>query len=237
MRALRPTPSLARRALPALVVFSTTLAAAGLAPHVHAHGGNTLMEGSKSGVTFRVQTAPSTTPNGAPAIDLSTILGGPGTGEATVDYWVRPAGRKAAFKVQTQRDAGGTYHSEIPTSDRGDANRWDLSAIVTVAGGTRLRVTNAPEDPPGPDPTDPGTTPSPEDAPSSEGPTTPTLTEGPSTPADPLRATPPGDGAKVDDISGKEDGPPGWAFPSLLVLTVIGLAILAVKRRRPPMGD
>ncbi len=210
-----------------------------ITPAAHAHGGNTVLDGVKSGVTIRVQSSPAQTPSGGPAIDLSTLLNGSGTGKATVDYWVRPSGRKA-FKVKTDRDDGGTFHAEISTADRGDAATWALSAIVTLGDGKRLRVTNASSNPPGPDPAATGTSESKPETTSKPAPTTPTLTEGnpdaqrlPTSPA----TTPAAAGEPIEDISGESDGPPGWVFPSLLVLTVIGLGLRAVMRRKPPQND
>lgn len=236
MRALRPTiPSALLRVVAAVAVL---LVAGTGAPAAQAHGGSTVVEGSKSGVTILVQSAASQTKSGGPAVDLSTLLNGPGTGKATVDYWIRPTGKKA-FKVETERDAGGTYHVDISTAERGEAADWDVSAIVTLGDGERLRVTNAPDDAPGPDVSKPASAPDSNAADASDAPTEPTLTEGNPPPSTPTASTPAAadDATPIDDVSGEKDGPPAWAFPSLLVLTVIGLAILAVKRRGPQIRE
>lgn len=220
-----PDPSSSRRParLAGLAALLVTLSAPTAA---QAHGGATVVEGSSKGVTVLVQRAEGMTASGNPAADLSTILGGPGTTKATVTYWVRPPATGKTFKVETERDEGGTYHAEIATADRGDAEDWDLSAVVVLGDGERLRVTTDSDDPPGPDPQAAATP-----APEVEAPTSPTLTEGNPPTATPQAATTPDDAAPVEDISGKKDGPPSWAFPSLLVLTIIGFAILAVRRK------
>lgn len=209
-------------------------------PAAQGHGGTTVAEGGKDGVTIVVQGVASQTGSGGPAVDLSTIVGGPGSGKgASVDYWVRPAEGKKAFKVETTRDEGGTFHADVSTANRGTWSDWAVSAIVNLNNDKRLRVANVSGDAiPGPAPTRPAAEQPADEGSggSGEGPTTPTLSEGPSTPAEaPASGETTADdgGVAIDDVSGEDNGPPGWAFPSLLVLTVIGLAILAVKRRRP----
>ncbi|MDO9352472.1 MAG: hypothetical protein Q7T55_02185 [Solirubrobacteraceae bacterium] len=216
------SPPPRRSARPAALL--ALLLATAMPTAAHAHGGATVVDGSSKGVTILVQRAPAQTPSGGAAVDLSTILGGPGTTEATVDYWIRPASGKT-FKIETERDEGGTFHADISTANRGDAESWDVSAIVTTGDGERLRVTTSSDDPPGPDPKA-AATPGQEEAP-----TSPTLTEG-NPPTTTPEAVTEDDAAPVEDISGKSDGPPSWAFPSLLVLTIIGFAILAVRRRK-----
>jgi hypothetical protein len=117
-----------------------------------AHGGTTLAEGGTDGVTVLLQAAETTTPTGKPAVDLSTVLNGPGTGpKATVTLWIRPSGGKT-FKVTTDRDAQGVAHQDVATAGRGSWRDWDVSAVVALSSGERLRVSNAEANPPGPEP-------------------------------------------------------------------------------------
>lgn len=212
------------------------LAAMALPNSVAAHGGSTLAEGQKNGVTVLVQGSETTTPGGKPATDLATTLAGPGSGAgSTVVYYVRPEGGKS-FRVRTDRDASGVHHADVAVAGRGDWRAWDVSAIVTLNGGKRLRVTNAASNPPGPDPAQSSRPKADaQDAPEASTP------ESASTPQAPGASTPGGDatassadqdGAGLDDISGEQDSAPSWVLPSLVGLVVVGLGGLLVARRR-----
>ncbi len=214
-------------------------AATALPAPAAAHGGSTLAEGQKDGVTVLVQGSAATTAGGQPATDLATTLAGPGSGEgSTVVYYVRPDGGKS-IRVATQRDESGVHHADVATAGRGDWRAWDVSAIVTLSGGKRLRVTNAESNPPGPDPAQASRPePAPQDGAASSTPeaTTPAAasTPGATTPAEQSEAA-------VDDISGEDESAPGWMLPSLAGLVIVGLgALLVVRRRRgddEPEGD
>lgn len=199
-----------------------------------AHGGATVAEGGRNGVTILVQAAEATTATGKPAVDLSTVLEGKGTGDgAKVTYWIRPASGDT-FRVVPENDETGVRHADVAVGSRGPWRDWDVSAVVTLTDGSRLRVTNAPDDAPGPDPS----TPRPEDERDDAEAAPPAGTTTAATPdAAPPAAQSAGarddDAAPVADISGEEDGAPAWAIPSAVVvaLVLIGGALL-VRRRR-----
>lgn len=224
----------------AAVVVAATLAALGAAGSAAAHGGATLAEGGADGVRILLQGTDTTTSSGAAAVDLSTVVRGPGTDGATVTYWIRPAGGET-FRKTTTRDDSGVAHTDVPTADRGDWRSWDVSAVVQLDDGTRLRVSNAEANPPGPDPaaTAGGGAKGPDEG-SGEGTTTETTptettpetatTE--TTPAEtaPTTATD-DDSAPVSDVTGESDGTPGWVIPSLIAVVVIALAWVVFFRR------
>jgi hypothetical protein len=134
------------------VAIPVALAALAGASSAAAHGGTTLAEGGTDGVTVLLQAAETTTGSGKEAVDLSTVLNGPGTGpKATVTLWIRPSGGKT-FKVTTDRDEEGTAHQDVATAGRGSWRDWDVSAVVALSTGKRLRVSNAEANPPGPEP-------------------------------------------------------------------------------------
>ncbi|WP_022929914.1 hypothetical protein [Patulibacter americanus] len=134
------------------VAIPVALASLAGASGAAAHGGTTLAEGGTGGVTVLLQAAETTTQTGKPAVDLSTVLNGPGTGsKATVTLWIRPSGGKT-FKVTTDRDAQGVAHQDVATAGRGSWRDWDVSAVVALSSGKRLRVSNAEANPPGPEP-------------------------------------------------------------------------------------
>lgn len=190
-----------------------------------AHGGATIAEGQRSGVTVRVQGSPSTTPGGKPAVDLATTLAGPGSGQGSrVAYYVRPDGGKT-FRVNTERDEGGVHHAAVATDGRGTWSDWDVSAIVLLNDGTRLRVTNASGNAPGPDPAASKPKPSTPEPSSTPAPTTPTAS--PQNEPVPTTATE----EPVEDISGESDGAPAWVLPSGAVIIVLGLLAMAWTRR------
>jgi hypothetical protein len=135
-----------------VVAIPVALASLAGASGAAAHGGTTLAEGGTDGVTVLLQAAETTTQTGKPAVDLSTVLNGPGTGpKATVTLWIRPSGGKT-FKVTTDRDAQGVAHQDVATAGRGSWRDWDVSAVVALSSGKRLRVSNAEANPPGPEP-------------------------------------------------------------------------------------
>lgn len=180
-----------------------------------AHGGTTVAEGRSGGVTVVVQGSDADTRGGRSAVDLATTLTGPRTGPSVaVVYHVRAAGQPSV-RVATERDESGVLHAEIATAGRGDWRQWDVSAIVTLAGGKRLRVANTPVTPPGPDPARAGGR--------NATATTPTARHEQGE----LAAEQP-----VDDISGEEEPAPRWALPSLGGLVAAGLFGLAITRRR-----
>jgi hypothetical protein len=134
------------------VAIPVALASLAGASSAAAHGGTTLAEGGTGGVTVLLQAAETTTQTGKPAVDLSTVLNGPGTGpKATVTLWIRPSGGKT-FKVTTDRDDQGVAHQDVATAGRGSWRDWDVSAVVALSSGKRLRVSNAEANPPGPEP-------------------------------------------------------------------------------------
>lgn len=185
-----------------------------------AHGGTTLAEGTAKGVTVLLQGSDA----GAGAVDLATTLNGPGTGPAAkVVLYVRPAGGRS-IRVRTESDASTIRHAEISTAGRGDWRDWDVSAIVTLADGKRLRVASTSENPPGPDPARPPQEKSAETTP----PTTAATTPEASTPE-------PADQTPVEDISGQDGAAPAWALPSvggLIAVSFIGLVIARRRRER-----
>lgn len=134
------------------VAIPVALASLATASGAAAHGGTTLAEGGTGGVTVLLQAAEATTASGKPAVDLSTVLNGPGTGpKATVTLWIRPSGGKT-FKVTTDRDEQGVAHQDVAVAGRGSWRDWDVSAVVALSSGKRLRVSNAEANPPGPEP-------------------------------------------------------------------------------------
>lgn len=182
-----------------------------------AHGGTTIAEGRSDGVTVVIQGSDSSTQAARPAVDLATTLDGPGTGpSAQVVYYVRPAGKRSV-RVEAERDESGVRHAEISTASRGDWRNWDVSAIVTLAGGERLRVASTSDNPPGPDPARPPAPKATETTPS---------TSGANDPAPPVAQS------AVDDITGQQEAAPAWALPSLGALIAVGLIGLAIVRRR-----
>lgn len=220
-RTLTPTAALTATLLSALAV----LPAAALA-----HGGTTIADGERGGVIVRVQGSPSTTAGGNPAVDLATTVAGPGSGPGShVTYYVRPEGG-STVRVNTERDEGGVHHADVSTAGRGDWNAWDVSAIVMLSDGKRLRVTNASSNAPGPDPA--------ATKPKSSTPT-PTTPDPVSPSADALNTTPqttPID-EDVDDISGESDGAPAWVLPSGAAIIVLGLLAMAWTRRSRTTDD
>ncbi|WP_210494096.1 hypothetical protein [Patulibacter sp. SYSU D01012] len=196
-----------------------------------AHGGATVAEGGRNGVTILVQAAEATTPAGKPAVDLSTVLEGKGTGDgAKVTYWIRPASGDT-FRVVPENDETGVRHADVAIGSRGPWRDWDVSAVVTLTDGSRLRVTNAPDDAPGPDPSAPRPQDERDDA-EAAPPAGTTTAASPAPAADSADARD-DDAAPVSDISGEEDGAPSWAIPSVIVVAVllVGGALL-VRRRR-----
>ncbi len=239
------------RILAAAVV--AIVAAIGATAAASAHGGATLAEGGADGVRILLQGTDSTTSGGAPAVDLSTVVRGSGTSDATVTFWVRPAGQET-FRVRTTRDEAGVSHADVPTADRGSWRDWDVSAVVQLNDGTRLRVSNAEANPPGPDPAaTPGGGAKGPDEGSGEGTSTttePTLTA--TTPTETTETAPTetattettpsttttqdDDAAPVSDVTGEDEGTPGWVIPSLIALVVIALAWAVFFRRSRPIG-
>lgn len=239
---------------PLLVAGAIGLTALVGAAPAGAHGGTTLAQGGADGVSILAQAAETTTPAGREAVDLSTTIEGPGTGDgATVTYWIRPAGGET-FRARAIRDDAGIAHTDVPTAGRGDWRSWDVSAVVDLSTGKRLRVSNAESNPPGPDPAAtpgggatgadedeaPATTT--EDAPASGGTAPDTATgDAPATTAD---ATPETGGADADssdtgaiasaieDVSGDDGGTPGWVVPSGIVVLAAAVALVLVVQRR-----
>lgn len=215
------------------VLAATVLGALAVSPSTgFAHGGTTVAEGQKSGVIVRVQGSASTTKGGQTAVDLATTVAGPGSGPGSrVSYYVRPEGGKT-FRVNTERDEGGVHHADVAVAGRGDWNDWDVSAIVLLSDGKRLRVTNASGNAPGPDPA----------AAAKPKPSTPTSPDPVQTsptarPQDePVPTTAAADGG-VDDISGESDGAPAWVLPSIAAIIVLGLLAMAWTRRRHRTDD
>lgn len=233
-------------------VLAWTFVALGSAATAAAHGGATLAEGGADGVRILLQATDSTTAGGAPAVDLSTVVRGPGTSDAEVTFWVRPAGQDT-FRVRTTRDDAGVSHADVPTADRGSWRDWDVSAVVRLNDGTRLRVSNAEANPPGPDPAaTPGGGASGPDPDSDEGAATTETTPAETTPAETAATVPAAtteaqttpstateaepDDAPVADVTGEDEGTPGWVIPSLIAVVLIALA-WAVFFRRPKHGE
>lgn len=236
---------------PLLVLAVSGLAALGAAAPAGAHGGTKIAEGGTGGVTILTQAEETTTAAGKDAVDLSTILQGPGTGDAaTVVYYVRPKGGET-FRATTTRDAAGIAHTDITTAGRGEWREWDVSAVVDLSTGKRLRVSNAEANPPGPDPAstpgggatgadddETGTTAA--ESPSSGGtaPGTATDSAAPATttgdaPATDTTADGTGDqSATITDVSGEDDGTPGWVIPSGIVIVAAAIAFVLVQQRR-----
>lgn len=225
--------------------------ALGIAGPAAAHGGATLAEGGADGVRILLQGTDATTSSGAAAVDLSTVVRGSGTDDAAVTFWIRPAGGET-FRVKATGDEAGVSHADVATADRGDWRKWDVSAVVQLTDGTRLRVSNAEANPPGPDPASTAgggaTGPDPD---SGEGTTTTaetTPTETATTETAPAETTTAetetattatetdDDAAPVSDVTGESDGTPGWVIPSLIALVVIAL-VWVVFFRRPKHGE
>ncbi|MFA4929508.1 MAG: hypothetical protein WC558_13400 [Patulibacter sp.] len=239
------------------VVLVSVFAATATVTSASAHGGATLAEGGSNGVQILLQGTDSTTSGGQPAVDLSTVVRGSGTDDAVVTFWVRPAGGET-FRVATERDEAGVSHADVATADRGSWREWDVSAVVRLNDGTRLRVSNAEANPPGPDPAStPGGGATGPDPDSDEGTSTATTpTESATTPAQTATTetapaetatteTAPSsttatesddDAAPVSDVTGESDGAPGWVIPSLIGVVLVGLA-WAVFFRRPKRGE
>lgn len=210
--------ALLRPLLPTAAAVALLLAVG--VPTAGAHGGITVAEGERGGTRIVVQGAEAHSERG-PAVDLSTVLDGPGTGpRSRVVYWVRTtAGR--TFRVRTDRDASGTHHAEVLVAGRGAWQDWDVSAMVTLSTGRTLRVTSAKGDPPGPKPAPTTTT----------GTTGETATAG-GTDVGPEAATTPSTGdVAVEDVSDDGDGPPGWAIPSIAVVVIAALGFALLRRR------
>lgn len=234
----------------AAATVAAALVALGTAGSAAAHGGATLAEGGADGVRILLQGTDATTSSGAPAVDLSTVVRGPGTDDAVVTLWVRPAGGET-FRVETTRDDSGVSHADVATADRGDWRQWDVSSVVRLDDGTRLRVSNAEANPPGPDPAStPGGGATGPDPDSGEGTTTQPPTETAPTetaPAETETAAPTetattettpttapaedDDAAPVSDVTGEDEGTPGWVVPSLIAVVVIALAWAVFFRR------
>lgn len=210
------------QALGTLLALPLCLLAAIAPATASAHGGLTLAEGQSHGVTVIVQGSDATSASGEAEVDLATTLAGPGTGpSAKVVYYVRPAGRERSFRIDPDRDESGVRHAEIPTAGRGNWRRWDVSAIVTLAGGKRLRVASTKTNPPGP-------APAPSPKPTSLG-KRPSAATSPA--AEDERTAVAGEPA-VEDISGQDQAAPRWALPSLVGVGLVGLAGLAIVRQR-----
>lgn len=210
------------QALGTLLALPLCLLAAIAPATASAHGGLTLAEGQSHGVTVIVQGSDATSASGEAEVDLATTLAGPGTGpSAKVVYYVRPAGRERSFRVDPDRDESGVRHAEISTAGRGNWRRWDVSAIVTLAGGKRLRVASTETNPPGPAPTKRPRATSPDGQ--SSAATDPARED--------HRAAVDGEAA-VEDISGEAQAAPAWDLPSLVGVGIAALAGLAIVRRR-----
>lgn len=226
-------------------VAVASLVALGAAGSAIAHGGATLAEGGADGVRILLQGTDTTTSGGAAAVDLSTVVRGSGTDDAVVTFWIRPAGDET-FRVKTTRDESGVSHADVTTADRGDWRTWDVSAVVQLGDGTRLRVSNAEANPPGPDPAStPGGGAQGPDEDGAEDTTTETTPGAVATATAPTETTPTetapstatdDDAAPVSDVTGESDGAPGWVIPSLVAVVVIALA-WAVFFRRPRSGE
>lgn len=246
-----------------LVGLATAAAALGAAAPSGAHGGTEIAQGGSDGVRILVNASETTTPAGRQAVDLATTLRGPGTGDgATVTYDVRPSGGDT-FRATTTRDEAGIAHTDVPTAGRGEWRDWDVSAVVSLSTGDRLRVSNAEANPPGPEPaatpgggatgaapdettageppssggTDPGTA---DDVPTTgtAAATTDAAPAAGSTTGGAASGTAAGDDGAIEDVSGEDDeGAPTWAIVSVPVILVLaGAAILAGRRRRAADG-
>ncbi|WP_036725299.1 hypothetical protein [Patulibacter minatonensis] len=236
---------------PLLVVLASGGLALGTASSASAHGGTKIAEGGTGGVTILTQAEETQTASGGEAVDISTTLEGPGTGKsATVVYYIRPKGGKT-FRKTTTRDEAGIAHTDVPTADRGDWRSWDVSAVVDLSTGKRLRVSNAEANPPGPEPASTpggGATGADDDEPGTTTATTPSsggTSPDPGTDAAPATTTDGGsadDGGTVtaetvEDVSGKSDGTPGWVVPSGIVIVLAAVALAVVQQRRRTKDD
>jgi len=239
---------------PLLVLALTGVAALGATAPAGAHGGAKLAEGGGDGVKILVNASETTTPAGREAIDISTTIEGRGTGDgATVTYWIRPAGGDT-FRATTTRDDAGIAHTDVPTANRGNWRDWDVSAVVRLSTGDRLRVSNAEANPPGPDPAatagggatgaddeESGTATGDQPASGGTAPGTATGTTTGETPAT-TEATPPAEGddaptasageGEIVDVSGEEDGAPWWAIASIPLILIVAIGLIIVGRRR-----
>lgn len=238
---------------PLLVALLSGTLVLGTAAQAVAHGGAKVAEGGAGGVSILVNGAETTTASGGAAVDLSTTLQGPGTGDgATVTYWIRPAGGDT-FRKTTTRDDAGIAHTDVPTADRGDWRDWDVSAVVRLSTGKRLRVSNAEANPPGPDPAatagggasgadddEAGTT-TEDDSPRG-GATPETATEAaPTSTGDAPASTggttaTPDDGA-IEDVSGEEGSDaPSVAIIAVPIVLILAVWAIVIGRRRAAAG-
>lgn len=234
---------------PLLVALLSASVVLGTAGQAAAHGGAKVAEGGSGGVSILVNGAETTTASGGAAVDLSTTLQGPGTGDdATVTYWIRPAGGDT-FRKTTTRDDAGIAHTDVPTADRGDWRDWDVSAIVRLSDGKRLRVSNAEANPPGPDPASTaggGATGADDEADTTTGdePSTGGATgdEPATTDAAPAaRGDEPtageGDG-QIEDVSGEEGSDaPSVAIIAVPVVLILAVWAIVIGRRRAAAKD
>jgi hypothetical protein len=234
---------------PLLVLAAAAVAALGAAAPAGAHGGTTIAKGGADGVSILTQ-AEVNSETGTEALDMSTTIEGPGTGKgATVTYWIRPSGGKT-FRATTTRDPAGIASANVRLSGRGDWRSWDVSAVVDLSTGKRLRVSNAEANPPGPDPAATaggGATGADDDesatttgaAPASGGTAPDTATAAdPATTTDGATATDDGATASpIEDVSGDDGGTPGWVVPSAIVVLAAAVALVLVVQRRRRAAD
>ncbi|MGE4425640.1 MAG: hypothetical protein AB7G37_04205 [Solirubrobacteraceae bacterium] len=210
-------PALRARVLPLLV--GSLLVGPPLTASAGAHGGTTLATGRAGDARIVVQGADLA--DGSGGVDLSAVLTGPGSGpQSRVTFWVRPVAGKE-FRARATRDEGGTHHVDVARGSRGAWREWEVSAIVRLAGGRTVRVSTDRRDPPGPDPAATPTATTTTTAPAPDA----TTTEAPT-------ATTAPDDAPVDVTDEGDDGAPGWAIPSLVVLVVLAGGVLVLRRRR-----
>lgn len=237
---------------PLLVGLLTTATTLGTATSAGAHGGTEIAEGGSGGVRIVVNASETTTPAGDAAVDLATTLSGPGTGDgAYVTYWIRPAGGTTFRGPTTTRDDAGVAHVDVPTEGRGAWREWDVSAVVRLNTGKRLRVSNAEANPPGPEPAatagggasgaddgEAGT--STDDEPTSGG-TAPgdaapaTTDAAPAATTEAAPATTTGtDAAVIEDVSGEDDagGVPPWTIISIPIILALAIWAIVVGNRR-----
>jgi hypothetical protein len=236
---------------PLLVGLVTAATALGTATTAGAHGGTEIAEGGSGGVRIVVNASETTTPAGDAAVDLATTLSGPGTGDgAYVTYWIRPAGGETFRGPTTTRDDAGIAHVDVPTKGRGAWREWDVSAVVRLNTGKRLRVSNAEANPPGPEPAstagggasgadgaETGT--STEDGPTSggtaPGDAPPATTDAAPATTEAAPATTTGtDNAAIEDVSGEDDGGgvPAWTIVSIPIILALAIWAIVVGNRR-----